>query len=139
MVFLLLNVFFLFYLHHFFHTQASQDFWLENKLSKAHHLRKNNLNPFDAIFIGSSRTLYHISTDIFRENNLTIYNFGLSHLGLYDYPFCVNRAVEASPKAIVISLSITDFFDRTPTAWESIWDDLGVLFLTEKKTVFLCH
>ncbi len=134
-IFIFLSFIFSIYLNYFFHTQADSNFWIENKISKSNHLKKSNLKKLDYIFIGSSRTLYHISTDTFKKNGIDIYNFGLSHLGLYDYSFCVNRAIEASPKSIIISLSISDFFNKIPNAWEFTVEDLVAVSLTQEKDI----
>jgi len=134
-IFIFLSFIFSIYLNYFFHTQADSNFWMENKISKSNHLKESNLKKLDYIFIGSSRTLYHISTDTFKKNSIDIYNLGLSHLGLYDYPFCVNRAIEASPKSIVISLSISDFFNKIPNAWEFTVEDLAAVSLTQENNV----
>lgn len=134
-IFLLLSFFFSLYLSNVFHSKGNKRFWKENKISKSLHFKKNNLKKFDYIFIGSSRTLYHISTNIFKKNKINIYNYGLSYLGLYDYPYIVNRAIESSPKSIVISLSIDDLFKKRYNFWELTIEDLDVIFKTQSDAI----
>ena len=65
----------------------------------------------DIVFVGSSRTFNHISTNIFKENNISIYNFGVSGNFIGDYPFIVNAIKKVGAKEVVVSLRVSDFFE----------------------------
>lgn len=85
--------------------------FIEEKVSKAKHMKlQDNSNQLDYIFIGSSRTIYHISTQQFEKNGIKIYNYGSSDRGLIDYPFMLKEAMSLKPKSIVISISIPSLF-----------------------------
>lgn len=79
--------------------------FIEEKSSKIKHFNLNKEENRDYVFIGSSRTIYHISTEIFKNNNLNIYNLGVSGNFLTDYPSYIVEAVNQKPKNIVISIS----------------------------------
>lgn len=79
--------------------------FIEEKSSKIKHFNLNYEENRDYVFIGSSRTIYHVSTEIFKKNNLNIYNFGVSGNFLTDYPAYIVEAVKQKPKNIVISIS----------------------------------
>jgi hypothetical protein len=59
-------------------NSTSKTNFVDNKISKAEHFKLNSEKQKDIVFVGSSRTLHHISTNVFSENNISIYNFGVS-------------------------------------------------------------
>lgn len=84
--------------------------FIEDARSKAGHMRLRlaGTTP-DAIFVGSSRTIFHISTAEFAKAGLDIYNYGVSGCQIASYPSMVQAATEQHPKRIVISASVTSF------------------------------
>jgi hypothetical protein len=75
-----------FILYLYFYLITTQNTFIEEKVSKIKHFHLNEKLNRDYIFIGSSKTIYHISTKIFNEKHLKIYNFGVSGNFLSDYP-----------------------------------------------------
>lgn len=71
-------------------STSKTNFVNSSKVSKAKHFELNNINKKDLVFVGSSRTFYHISTNIFKNANVKIYNFGVSGNFISDYPFITN-------------------------------------------------
>jgi hypothetical protein len=93
-------------------SHTTRDYFINNKFSKIKHFELNNTINKDIIFIGSSRTFYHISTEIFKSNNIDIYNFGISGAGLEDYPTVIPKVIESQPKKVVISLPVPKLFEE---------------------------
>lgn len=85
--------------------------WLEEKITKGRLLIKRN-NPPRVVFIGSSQVQNHISTDIFAESGISIFNYGLPGKQLEDYGYMVNQAIESGTRNIVISLPPTVFMRK---------------------------
>ncbi len=88
----------------------SDNFFLEDKVSKSINLkyRASQIDKLDYIFIGSSKTQNHISTNKFKQNGIEIYNYGRPGMFLKDFSFAVNEAVKYYPKYIVLSLDISE-------------------------------
>ena len=83
----------------------------DNKISKAEHFKLNSEKQKDIVFVGSSRTFNHISSNIFKENNISVYNFGVSGNFIGDYPFIVNAIKKVGAKEVVVSLRVSDLFE----------------------------
>ncbi|QPH96450.1 hypothetical protein CVT08_03920 [Campylobacter concisus] len=83
----------------------------DNKISKAEHFKLNSEKQKDIVFVGSSRTLHHISTNIFSKNNISIYNFGVSGNFIRDYPFISNVIKKTGTNEVVISIGPSHLFD----------------------------
>ena len=90
--------------------KTSKDRWIENKIYKSAHLSKRDPGETDYIFIGSSRTIFHISTAVFADYDQRIYNFGVSGMTLYDFPYFAQKAAAQKPKTIVLNISVNDLF-----------------------------
>ena len=97
-------------LYVFVESRTSKKNFVDNKISKAEHFKLNSEKQKDIVFVGSSRTFNHISTNIFKENNIGIYNFGVSGNSIGDYPFIVNAIKKVGTKEIVISIRVSDLF-----------------------------
>ena len=110
--------------------KTSNTQWLENKRSKSSHFIKNNLENLDFVFIGSSRTIYHISTSNFAAGGMTVYNLGVSGMVLTDFPYFVSKAIEKNPRSIVISISVQDLFTTT------MQDDFKEIALTDLRDIY---
>lgn len=83
-----------------------------NKFNKLKHFTLNNPINKDMIFIGSSKTIFHISTNQFKEKDIEVFNLGISGAQYEDYPSLISEVVKFKPKKIVISLSINRFYDK---------------------------
>jgi hypothetical protein len=92
--------------------KSTKTTFINDKFSKISHFKLNNPEHKDIIFIGSSRTFYHISTNTFKKNNLDIYNFGISGAQFEDYPTLIPHLKTVNPKEIVISLSVNRLYKK---------------------------
>ena len=92
--------------------KSTKTTFINNKFSKISHFKLNNPKNKDIIFIGSSRTFYHISTNTFKNNNINIYNFGISGAQFEDYPALMPHLKTINPKEIVISLSVNRLYNK---------------------------
>ena len=97
-------------LYVFVGNSTSKDKFIDTKISKAKHFELNSQKKMDIVFVGSSRTLNHISTNIFKENNISVYNFGVSGNFIGDYPFIVNTIKKVGVKDVVVSIRVSDLF-----------------------------
>lgn len=100
-------------LQYYADKQTTQNFFIQEKRSKLKHLYLQDKKVQDYIFIGSSRTLFHVSKNIFKNHNLNIYNLGISGTGITHYVYMVNKVLEleVKPKNIVISISLNKLFN----------------------------
>ena len=92
--------------------KSTKTTFINDKFSKITHYKLNNPKEKDIVFIGSSRTFYHISTNTFKKNNLNIYNFGVSGTQFEDYPTFIPYVNSSNPKQIIISLSVPRLFNK---------------------------
>jgi len=91
--------------------QSSQTRYINDKFSKLKHFGyQKNLNK-DIVFIGSSRTFYHISTNAFKKHDIDIYNFGVSGSKLPDYPTIIHEVIPQEPKHVVLSLRVDKLYE----------------------------
>ena len=104
--------------------------FIEEKVSKAKHMKlQDNADYLDYIFIGSSRTIYHVSTEQFKESGIQIYNFGTSNRALADYPYMINEAISMKPEYIVINLTIKALFQGGMGHYDKLTlEDLKYIF-----------
>ena len=86
--------------------------FINNKFSKTRHFQLNKTDNKDIIFIGSSKTYYHISTNIFKKNRINIYNFGIEGAKYEDFPSLLKYIKSKKPKKIIISLSVDKLFSK---------------------------
>ena len=87
---------------------TSKTKFVDIKTSKAKHY---SVDKSDIVFVGSSRTFNHISTNIFKENNISVYNFGVSGNFIGDYPFIVNAIKKVGVKKVIVSIKVGDLFE----------------------------
>ena len=92
-------------------STSKTNFVNSSKVSKAKHFELNNINKKDLVFIGSSRTLHHVSTNFFTKNNISIYNFGVSGNFIGDYPFITKVIKKVDIKEVIFSIKISDLFE----------------------------
>ncbi|MGB5792729.1 hypothetical protein, partial [Poseidonibacter sp.] len=106
--------------------------YISDKFSKIKHFELNNQINKDMIFIGSSRTFYHISTNIFKNKNINIYNFGVSGLAIEDYSAIVEEIINKSPKKVVISLSVDKLYSELSIPYLPTKNELGIYYDIDK-------
>jgi len=98
-------------LYVFSNISTSKTKFVDIKTSKVKHFGLNSVDKNDIVFVGSSRTFNHISTNIFKENNIGVYNFGVSGNFIGDYPFIINAIKKVGAKEVVVSLRVSDLFE----------------------------
>lgn len=135
-IFIMYNVALDIALQYYVEKKTNKFSFIEEKVSKARHMKlQDNAYNFDYIFIGSSRTIYHVSTQQFKDKGLQIYNFGVSNRTLEDFPYMLKEAVSLKPKNIVISIEISSLFRAGMGHYDSVTlEDLKYIF--EYKGVF---
>lgn len=92
--------------------KTTNNVFLLDKFSKIKHFELNNPINKDIIFIGSSRTFYHISTSTFRKNNIEIFNLGVPGAQFEDYPTIIDKVSNYNPKKVIISLSVNKLYEE---------------------------
>ena len=119
-------------------NSTSKTNFVDNKISKAEHFKLNSQKQKDIVFVGSSRTLHHISTNIFKENNISVYNFGVSGNFIRDYPYISNVIKKVGTKEVIISIRVSFLFDNYAEYGFKIYtaDELVANFGTDKM-IFL--
>lgn len=92
--------------------KSTKTTFINDKFSKIIHMNLNNPINKDIIFVGSSRTFYHIDTNIFKNKEIDIYNFGISGAQFEDYPTIIPYINKVKPKKIIIGLSVYRLYDK---------------------------
>ena len=103
-----------------------------NKNSQSKFFELNQFYNKDIIFIGSSRTYYHISTNVFRDENIDIFNFGMSGNQFEDYPDAISTIKKYHPKKVIISLSVNRLYENLNKVKNPTLIDLKYYFNTDK-------
>jgi peptidoglycan/xylan/chitin deacetylase (PgdA/CDA1 family) len=85
--------------------------FIDDKFSKITHYQHNNPDEKDIVFVGSSRTFFHIATNTFKEAGLNVYNFGISGAQFEDYPTIIDKIIKHPPKRVIISLNVSRLYD----------------------------
>jgi hypothetical protein len=91
--------------------KTTKNKFINDKFSKIKHFELNESLKKDIVFVGSSRTFYHVSTNKFLENDINIYNFGVSGAQFEDYPTLIDALLLDTPKKVIINLSINRLYD----------------------------
>ena len=71
-------------------------------------------NDLDIVIIGASKTQNHISSNIFRNNKVNLYNYGVPAISTSDYPYMINEAIKNKPKFIILEFPLEPFFSNIP-------------------------
>ncbi len=102
----------LYSLGYYYIYTTSDKYFIEDKFAKSIHMNYtfNKNNNIDYIFIGSSRTQNHISTNILYDNNIVGYNYGRPQVYLKDIPYLVHKSIVKKPKYIVLNIFIDDLY-----------------------------
>ena len=86
---------------------TDRGYFIEHKISKSRHMLNDaKKEKHDMIFIGHSKVQYHINSEMFREKGLNVYTYGIPSITISDYPYMVQKAIEAKPKVIVLDISM---------------------------------
>jgi len=93
-------------------VKSSKTTFINDKFSKIRHFKLNSPNNKDIVFLGSSRTLYQISSNTFKKNGLNIYNFGVSGIQFDGYPTLIPCINHAHVKKVIISLQVNKLFEE---------------------------
>ncbi len=90
--------------------RISPNSYVEDAPSKAEHmrLRLGGKRP-DIVFVGSSRTLHHISSAVFEQAGWTVYNYGISGHQIVNYPFMAGAAADLKPTYVALGVTISAF------------------------------
>ena len=91
--------------------KSTKESFIDDKFSKISHYLKNNPDTKDIVFVGSSRTFFHIATNTFKEADLEVYNFGISGAQFEDYPTIIDAIIKHPPKKVIISLNVNRLYD----------------------------
>ena len=107
--------------------------------SKEKHMGLNlqNGKRKDVIFIGNSRTLYHISTLIMQQQGLNVYNLGISGHGTPDFPSMVDHALRYHPKTIALNLAAAYFHVKLTVPKDVDRDDLVAYVKSGQSTHYI--
>lgn len=112
--------------------KSTKSTFINDKFSKIKHFELNNPLNKDIIFIGSSRTFYHISTNIFIDNNISAYNLGISGAQFEDYPTIINGVINSKPKKVIISLSVNRFYNDFGISKYPTFEELSYYYSIDK-------
>jgi hypothetical protein len=94
----------------FVDRKTTKNRFVDELYSKSKHM-SYNAKDRDIIFIGSSRTLYQISTSFFESKGLKIYNYGISGRHIPNYSFMTENALKMNPEYIVIATDLEKLYE----------------------------
>ena len=112
--------------------KSTKTTFINNKFSKINHFKLNNPKDKDIIFLGSSRTFYHISTNTFSKNHINIYNLGISGAQFEDYPTLIPHVNAVNPKEIIISLSVNRLYNKLKVSKYPTLDEIEYYYNIDK-------
>ena len=116
----------------FIDIKTTKETFINEKQSKINHFNLNEPNSKDIIFIGSSKTFYHISTNIFKSEGIDIYNLGISGVFFTGYPTLVSSTLEFKPKKVVISLGIERLYSELSISKYPSIDEIKIYYNINK-------
>jgi hypothetical protein len=119
--------------------KTNKNVYKDEITSKSKHLKLNALyRNIDIVFIGSSRTLCHISTATFNKQGLDAYNYGVSQRTITNYAFMAEQALKVEPKLVAMSIDISALFSDISKCDFLLFDDVKALFATKQdlKLIF---
>lgn len=126
LTFILATIGFDLLLHYYVERKTNKDSYIEEKVSKARHMKYNaGERPLDCIFIGNSRTMYHVSTEEFKKHGFLVYNYGVSDRTIIDFPYMVEQAIALKPRYIVINQTVSGMYTTPQGSMNSLtFEDL---------------
>jgi len=92
-------------------NKTTKNYFINTKSSKIKHFILNGSTEKDVVFMGSSRTAYQISTKVFKDRGVNVYNFGVVGAQFDDYPSLLPTIINSDPKKVVISLTINKLYE----------------------------
>jgi hypothetical protein len=112
--------------------KSTKNSFINNRFSKIKHFKLNEPMNKDIIFIGSSRTFYHIITNTFVNNGLSVYNLGINGAQFEDYPTIINRVIKYQPKKVIISLRVNRFYNDLGISKYPTFEELSYYYFVDK-------
>ncbi|MFK5892053.1 MAG: hypothetical protein QM504_02405 [Pseudomonadota bacterium] len=112
--------------------KTTEKTFLAKRDSRIKHFSLNDNYNNDILFIGTSRTMYHISTSIFEKSGLNIANLGIPGGTYEDYPTVIEKVLYSKPRKIVISLQIERFYSDLSVAENPGIDEMMFYFDIDK-------
>jgi len=119
-------------LYFFENIKSTKTTFINDKFSKIKYFKLNNLKGKDIVFVGSSKTFYHISTNKFRENGIDIFNFGVSGVQFEDYPTFIPYINSVNPKMVVFSLSVDRLYNKLNISKYPTLDEIEYYYYIDK-------
>ncbi len=116
--------------------KSTKETFINDKFSKIKHFELNSPKNKDILFIGSSRTFFHISTNTFIKNNITVYNLGVSGAQFEDYPTFIDSVTDSKPKNVVISLSVDKLYDGLNVSKFPTFKEISFYYQIDKFMFF---
>jgi hypothetical protein len=113
--------------------KSTKTSFINKKSSKIRHFELNSPTEKDIIFLGSSRTFYHISTKVFKNNDIDIYNFGIPGVDFEDYPTLLPLVIDARPKEIVISIPVNKLYEKLGISSYPSIEEMKYLYNIDKS------
>jgi hypothetical protein len=123
-------------LYYMVELKSTKQTFIDDKFSKIKHYHANQPQNKDIVFVGSSRTFFHIATHIFQEKGLQIYNFGISGAQFEDYPTIIKEIIKTAPKEVVISLNINRLYDKLEISDLPTLEEARYYYDIDKKMFF---
>ncbi len=116
-------------------NKTGQSYFIGSKFSKIKHFSLNNPQRKDVVFVGDSNTVFHIATNTFKENNLDVYNLGMSGVHYQDYPSHLDylSSIKNKPKKIIISFSVNELYKELPVAHLPTTSELKLYYDIDKS------
>ena len=106
--------------------------FINEKFSKIQHFNLNKTENLDLVFVGSSKTFYHISSNLFEKNNISVFNLGIGKMLYPDYPSVLSNILIKKPKKVVISISVYSLYDRFLGPHYPTFEELAYYFELDK-------
>lgn len=116
--------------------KTTKNFFIDERSSKIKHFKYNDSKKYDIIFVGSSKTFYHISTNIFLKNGISVYNYGVSGAQFEGYPAIISEIADTKPKKVIISLSVNRLYGNLNISKYPTIEEVGYYFNINKYLFF---
>ena len=116
-------------------NKTGQSNFIGSKFAKIKHFSLNNSQRKDVVFVGDSHTVFHIATNTFKENNLDVYNLGISGVHYQDFPSHLTylSSIKNKPKKIIISFAIVELYRELPVAQFPTISELKLYYDIDKS------
>ena len=91
----------------------------------------------DIIFVGSSTTKYHVSTNMFKSKNIRMFNYGIESHFFTAYPSMIENAIKAKPRIIALSIDSPELY--YPLLFVEAAFNKGINITLENLRFFISH